>query len=433
MVDFRPFRGLRYNSKVVGDLASTLCPPYDLIAPELQQSLYGLSPYNVVRLEEGERLESDDAATNRYTRAAALFDQWLRQEVLVREQEACFYLLRQAYRFRGHQKARLGLMGCVRLEEYDRRAVLPHEYTQAPPVQDRVALMEACLANFSPIMGLYRDSSGLLSPVIREVMAQGPIVHIRDSGEQELTLWAVAARDLREAVGKFFAQRVVYLADGHHRYEAALKFRDIQLSQAASLAHTDAAGNFVMMTLIGFDDAGLMVLPYHRVLEGLAAPVVTQLMKRLHQLFEVRPVAGAGNGGAEGLLEQVAHSGKERQTIGLVGREDESRRLLTLRPEVDRDSWGPLAISEAWILEEQVLKPVLGRRLTEHLSYVHDHHLAVEQVASGQRQMAFLFNPLPMAQFESVVGEGRRLPPKSTFFYPKLPTGLVINQLDGIL
>ena len=119
-----------------------------------------------------------------------------------------------------------------------------------------------------------------------------------------------------------------------------------------------------------------------------------------------------------------------------MGLEGESRRLLTLRPEVDRDSWGPLAISEAWILGEQVLKPVLSRcgiGMEEHLSYVHDHNLAVEQVASGQRQMAFLFNPLPMAQFEAVVGEGRRLPPKSTFFYPKLPTGLVMNQLDGIL
>ena len=433
MADFRPFRGWRYNPDVVGDLASVLCPPFDIIAPELQESLSRLSPYNAVHLEGGEMPTWDTLDDSSYPQAAALFKDWLRQGVLQREPEPCFYLLRQGFQFQGQARARLGLFGCMRLEEYERWLVLPHEYTKEPAIQARLSLMEACSANFSPIMGLYRDSPGLLSQVFNQVMNGKPTLRIEYDREQDFTLWRVTDSGMQEQIDKSFAGRAVYLADGHHRYEAALRFRQECLRREKEAAQPTAAYNFVMMGLIEFDDPGLVVLPYHRVLGNLPASTLTKLKERLHQLFEFQPILSGADRGGEGLLEQMARCGQERQVVGLTGPEDEGTYLLTLREEAHRDSWGPLAVSEAWILEEQVLKLVLGSGLNEHLTYIHDHDLALERVASGQQQMAFLFNPFSMALFEAVVGEGTRLPPKSTFFFPKLPTGLVFNQLDGTL
>ena len=433
MVVFRPFRGIRFNPAVVGSLDSVLCPPYDMISPDLKRSLGRLSPYNAVHLEGGERPDQDVLGNSRYLQAAGAFEDWLRQGALMREPEPSFYLLRHGFNLQGRSKARLGIFGCVRLETYERGMVLPHEYTKDPAIHDRVSLMEACNANFSPILSLYRDAAGLLAPIFDQTMAGSPAFETLDGLEGTLTLWRIADSESQKRIGKFFAERVVYLADGHHRYEAALKFREVQLARAKGPANRDAAFNFVMMAMTEFDDPGLVVWPYHRVLGGLPAPALTRLMERLNQLFEITTVAAPSERSAEVLLEHLAHSGQDRQVVGLIGPEGEGPRLLALRDGVDRSDWGPLAVSEAWILEDQVLKPVLGPKVNQYVNYVHDHGLAAAQINSGQQQMAFLLNPISMNQFEALVGSGSRLPSKSTYFHPKLPAGLLFNQLNGSL
>lgn len=433
MVVFRPFRGWRYNPDVVGDLSSVVCPPYDLITPELQETLRRLSPYNIVHLEAGEGLDWNAPAEDQYRHTATVFEEWLRQGVLRRDSEPCYYLLRHDYQFQSQTRSRLGLTGCVGLEEYERRMVFPHEYTEAPAIRDRVSLMEACNANFSPIMALYRDSAKALAGVFQAVMAGMPDIQVHADAEQDLTMWRISDGQIQNRVHRFFAETSVFLADGHHRYEAALRFRGTRPQKRDDPAQTSAAHQFVMMTLIEFDDPGLLVLPYHRVVGGLNRPRLAQLQEQLRRLFDVQPANLPSERPAEGLLEQVAGRGGSSKVLGLVGPEGEGPYLLTLRDEVDRQEWGPLAVSEAWILEEQVLKPVLGESFPDHVSWIHDHHLALEQVLSGDSQMAFLLKPFPMDQFEDIVSQGQRLPPKSTFFYPKLPAGLVINQLDGNL
>ena len=433
MAAFRPFRGFMYNPGVVGDMATVVCPPYDLITPELQESLRNLSRYNVVHLEAGEGLDWNAPPPDHYADTAERFDDWVRQGILQRDPEPCFYLVRHVYWFRGQRRSRLGLTGCVGLEEYQARKVFPHEYTEEPAILDRVALMEACNANFSPIMSLYRDSANYLSRELAEAVKGNPVIDIRADGDQDLTMWRISDPAVQERIQRFFTDTGIFLADGHHRYEAALRFRRNQSLGSQAREDSSAAQNFVMMTLIEFDDPGLLVLPYHRVVGGLSLAQLGQLKERLNQVFEVEPAAPASARAAERLLDQVAEIGDERRALGMVESDGDRNSLLTLREGVDQGDWGPLAVSEAWILEEQVLKPVLGESASEHVIYVHDHELALEQVSSGQRQMAFLLKPFPMAQFEGIVSQGQRLPPKSTFFYPKLPTGLVINKLDGAL
>lgn len=433
MVDVRPFRGWRYDPAVVGDLSSVLCPPYDLITPQLQSSLRRLSPYNVVHLEAGEGLDWDAPAQGQYSRTAALFGEWTERGILRRDPQTCLYLLRHRFDYGDLTRVRLALIGGVGLEEYATGRVLPHEYTEEPAIRDRVSLMEACNANFSPIMGLYRDRRLELTALFGELMDRPATLDGRDDMGQEYALWRITDPGVQESIGRFFSDKSIFLADGHHRYEAALRLRQKRSLGEPRASGVYAAYNFVLMGLIAFEDPGLVVLPYHRVLGSLPPSQYAQIQERLIQLFEAQPMDWPLEREADAIVEQVARQGRDRHALAMVGPDRQTAHLLTLRQGVDWRQWGPLAVSEAWILEEKVLKPVLGDATLSHLGYIHDHQEAVDQVHSGAQHLAFLLKPFPMAQFESIVGQGHRLPRKSTFFYPKLPTGLVINQLDGTL
>ena len=429
MVVFRPFRGCRYDPQVVGDMAAILCPPYDIIGPELKESLKGRSPYNAVHLEGGEQPDPVNPEAS-YRQAAALFREWLGQGVLRREQEPCYYLMRRRYQFRGQALSHLGLFGDLQVEDYDSGSVFPHEFTREPAVLDRVALLEACKAQFSPIMSLYRDAEGELRPVLEQVTSQAPAVEVEGGADGDVAFWRVSDASVQQSIRRFFADRPVFLADGHHRYEAALRYRRRQSQEGGSLG-ADAAHNYVTMALIEFDDPGLVLLPYHRVVGGLSPESLHGIREKLAELFHVQPVAPGET--VEALLDRVNTLGQQGHALAMVGLEADGPSLLTLRQEVDWRQWGELAVSEAWILEEQVIRPLLGDTMNQHVDYTHDHDAAVARVASGEQQLACLLRPFPMDTFESIVGGGQRLPSKSTFFYPKLPTGLVINQLEGNL
>ena len=436
MADVRPFKGLRYNHRVVGDLSPIVCPPFDTIPPDLQNTLYERSPYNVVRLEAGEILPTDTPDHNRYTRAASLLHSWTETGVLVRESAPAFYLAQHTFSLGGGETAhRLELMACVRLEDYDRRVVLPHEYTREGDKRDRLALMEACHVNVSPIMCLYRDEQQRLSQVFGATMGVEPLLDFEDSAGQGYRVWKIdGERDIRE-ISDALSSNPLYIADGHHRYETALAFRDGKGSQLES---PDDAPNFVMMGLIDFDDPGLRVLPYHRVLGGLDAGTLAQVKQRIEQLFEVETLT-IGSLTLDTLVREIELRGRQQQVIGLLetgrsGQENgDSLDLLMLKPGVQPQNSGPVAESEAWTLEEQVLRPVLGSELGKHLDYVHDQEEAIRKLRTGEYQLGFFVKSFPLDLFKRIMDSGQKLPPKSTFFYPKLPTGLVINLLEGRL
>ena len=445
MTVFRPFRACRYDPQAAGSISDVLCPPYDMIGPALKDSLQRLSPYNAVHLEGGEQPDPVNPEAG-YRQAAARFQQWLAQGVLRQEEEPSFYLMRHSYRRRGEAKAQLGLFGDVLVEDYGGGSVLPHEFTREPAVLDRVALLEASKTQFSPLMTLYRDAEQELAPVFDQVMAGPPEAETAASPQSnigEVALWRISDANLQQRITQFFAGRPVFLADGHHRYEAALRYRKSQSPDFGATGDTapdaapDSAHNYVMMSLTEFDDPGLQLLPYHKVIGGLSSAQLAGLQERLLELFEAEPVDLADCGGIEGLAEVVIERGRQRHTIGVVGEVvgpgDSATNLLTLRSGIDWRDWGALAVSEAWVLDEQVVRPLLGDAMPRHLDYSHDAAAAAAMVAAGAQQLAFLLKPFPMDAFESIVGGGQRLPSKSTFFYPKLPTGLVINRLDGRL
>ena len=427
MAEVSPFRGWRFNPGLVGDMASVLCPPYDMIDEATQEELKRQNKYNVIHLEAGEGLDWNTSAKEQYAAASNLFDQWRKEEVLRQDEEPCYYLMRHSFPLGGKTMVRIGLIASVGLEDYKTRQILPHEFTQAPAIQDRVWLMESLSANISPIMSIFRDTESVLSQVFKQVMTGTPEFDATDDSDNGTALWRISDSGLQRQVSEFFVNRPIYLADGHHRYEAARQYqldrhRESEDAKAPNLAH-----NHVMMTLIAFDDPGLVVLGYHRTLNDVPDDKLARIKAKLNELFDSSPLSG----NSDALIEQVDEQGVNKRLLASV--DIDGAKMLTLKESAVDPTWGALASSEAWVLEEQVLRPELGDATLNHLDFMHDHGEAVEQARKGELQMTFLLKPFPLDAFESIVGGGQRLPRKSTFFFPKLPTGLVINRLEGEL
>ena len=427
MAAVSPFRGWRYNQETVGDMASVLCPPYDMINEENQEALKRQNQYNVIHLEAGEGLDWNTSAKKQYSATSNLFDRWRRDGVLQQDESPSYYLMRHSFPLCGKNMVRVGLIASVGLEDYAARQVLPHEFTQAPAIQDRVWLMESLSANISPIMSIYRDADGELDRVYHEIMIGAPEFDATDESGGATALWRITDPAVQSQIGEFFASRPIYLADGHHRYEAARQYQLDRHAESNAAKAPNLAHNFVMMTLIAFDDPGLVVLGYHRTLNGVPADKLANIKAKLSELFDSETLTG----NSDALVEQVDRLGANQRLLASV--DSGGAAMLTLKESAVEPSWGALATSEAWVLEEQVLRPELGDATLDHLDFMHDHEEAVAQAESGELQMVFLLKPFPLDAFESIVGGGQRLPRKSTFFFPKLPTGLVINRLEGEL
>ena len=428
MANVRPFRGVRYSSKTASRLGKLICPPYDVISPQNQETLRTSEPHNAIHLElpEGEAPAS-------YQDAAGRFHAWQKEGVLVRDETPGFYVLRHRFSHRGESLERWGLTAAVQLEEYESRVVLPHEETQTAPKEDRFQLMRACRANLSPIMSLYSDSKGRIREAMQEQAEREPDADAQ-YGEEHFSMWASSSDYLAEVVNDVMEDASLFIADGHHRYETALRYRDWARGQSGALDE-ESAFDYVMMTLIEFNDAGLLVLPYHRTLGNMYAPTLTSVRNLLLSVFDIQTFPSQPVSAGE--LEEAVRD-TQGVALGLLGPDGEGPYLLKLENESVRKELrslpggDALRDSEGWVLH-QVLMHELGDELQDHLKYVHDPEEAWSRVVSGEQQMAFFLKAFPLDLFRAVVGTGQKLPSKSTYFHPKLPTGMVFNPLEGSL
>ena len=438
MADVRPLPGIRYADGF--DLAALVTPPFDVIAPEAQARYYARDPHNIIRLELGRDEPGDDDLDNRYTRAASLFAEWRLHGVL-RQDDPSIYLYEQRFTVEGTEFHRLSLLARVRLEPWDAGVILPHERTLNKPKEDRLKLMRACAANFSPLMVLYDDPDALLADTLSALREDRPLADFTDEAVEGHRLWRIDERQIAGHVMDFFRDRQLYIADGHHRYETALAYRDEQAALRKGL-DPDAAANFVMMALVAIEDPGLVVLPTHRILRDLDPTTVLSLPERLALHFTVEPLGDADPQAALAALGSVQSSG---ETAFVLVRDDGALllRLAAGGREAMAHVGGENAgASEAWrrldlaVLQELVLRQALDItdemvRAGEHVGYTHD---AAEALTAARSRgdgstAAVLVNPTPPAAICDVARAGDRMPQKSTYFYPKLSTGLVINPL----
>ena len=284
MAEIRPFHGVHYNQSLVKELAAVICPPYDIITPQMQLELYRRSEHNFVRLEFGRELPHDKDTDNKYTRAAATLGQWLEQGVLITGEKPAIYLHDHYFTYQGREYRRRGITCLVKLEEWSKMVVRPHEGTLAEPKGDRLSLLWALQANTSPILALFEDRGGVVSSLLA---APGkPMMNIKtDSGEGH-RLWAITDTEVVEQICRRLAHQPLYIADGHHRYESALAYQR-ERRTCSSSGSGEEPFDFVMMTLVEFSDPGLVILPAHRLVRGMAKSALDGLTDRLRAFFEI--------------------------------------------------------------------------------------------------------------------------------------------------
>jgi uncharacterized protein (DUF1015 family) len=441
MADVRPLSGLRYTA--TADLAALVTPPYDVIAPEAQARYYERHPENIIRLELGHDEPGDNELNDRYTRAAVTFAEW-RLRGTMRQDAPTLYLYEQQFAVGGATHTRASMLARVRLEPLEAGVVLPHERTLSKPKDDRLKLLRACAANLSPIMALYDDPKGELAKRLVRVRRGKPDIAFIDENGEEHRLWLATDPLLAAHVTAYFNARQLYIADGHHRYETALAYRDEIRELRRELVADDAA-NFVLMALAPIEDAGLVVLPTHRMVRDVAPDRLAGLDAALDHWFSREPLGDASD--LAQLTERLAQAGRaDGGSTALVLLRRDGPTLLRLRPEGQAamreagKGGGDEAHSDAWraldvaVLHELVLGRALGIsgqavQAGEHVSYTRDAAAAATAVRTGEADLAVLLNPTPPAAVRDVALAGDLMPQKSTYFYPKLITGLVINPL----
>ncbi len=434
MAEIRPFRAVYYNKSVVGNLSDVICPPYDIINPQLEEELYQRSKYNFVRIEHNRQLPQDADIDNRYTRSGDKLKQWLEQKVLITSKIPAIYIHDHYFISQGRQYRRRGLIVRVKIEEWHKNIIRPHEGTLAEARSDRINLLEAIKANTSPIMTLYEDREKRIHSILESQKTNNILISTKDDNGERHEVWQVAEPQAVSEICDSFADKALYIADGHHRYESALIYKR-QLTASSSVTRADAAFNFAMMTLMDFGDPGLVILPPHRLLRGLPESKLAGLADKLGSFFDIEylPLNMADLWQrVDGLLTD-----KSKIKLILFGLDRQNLSLLALRDVVAADRMIPYFHSELYkrldvsIVDHVILEELLGLSSEDEIkiSYNYDRRDAVNDVLNQEHQLAFIVSPVKAETIKEIADAGDRMPRKSTYFYPKLPSGLIINRL----
>ena len=439
-MELRPFRGIMYHPAHGDNLFALLSPPYDVISQQERELYYQQHPYNVVRLIYGRDEPGDTPDDNPYTRAAQYLQTWLRQGVLQRDAQPALYLCAEEYALPDSTpRERQGLIALCRLEPYERRIILPHEETSSVPKRMLFDLRSAVEANLDQVFALYADDTGTLQEILAAQRQQPPRLSFRDQDHLLHRVWALREPSLVKKIRQVLADDWAIIADGHHRYETCL---DYQQMMRQSLPQTSGHEwfNFAMLYLTDIHDPGLTILPTHRVLRGLSPVLVQQIPDKVRdscvlEAFPCRtPVELEAQ--RQRLTQEMRRRGSSGHVFGLYTG-GETLWVLTYRgsaaPQTptaaDAEHDAALDVS---LLHNVLLEKVLGIVVREDsIAYTQDDAVALNLVARQDYQVAFLLNPTRVEQIVQYAMAGKRMPRKSTYFFPKLLTGIVLHKEVG--
>ncbi|MDI6814646.1 MAG: DUF1015 domain-containing protein [Dehalococcoidales bacterium] len=436
MAEIRPFRGVYYNQLLVSDLSAVICPPYDIITPQLQQELYHRSQYNFVRLEHSQELPQDTAINNKYTRSAATLEQWLKQGVLKVDEVPTIYLHDHYFTYQGKEYRRRGIIVCVRLEEWNKMVVRPHEGTLAEPRDDRLSLLWACQANTSPILALFEDQGQKVASLVAAQERNKPIISSSSAGGESHNVWAITEPEVIDQICCSLAHQPLYIADGHHRYESALIYQRERRALSSSVSG-DEAFNFVLTELVDFSDPGLIILPPHRLVRGISKSTLNGLIPKLKLFFEIEELPLGMPDTWQKVDEPLPDKANQVKLV-LFGLATERLFVLKLRDYTTISQMMPYFHSELYkrsdvsIVDNIILEKLLGLGSGQEeaiLAYSYDRLDAVNRVLDQEYQLAFLLSPVKPEVVKAIADAGDRMSRKSTYFYPKLPAGLILHRL----
>ena len=434
MAEIKPFRGYRYDSSVAGDIGKLIAPPYDVIDDATREGLYRQSDYNVARITRADRDESDPSSSP-YGAAAALFNEWREAGIVRYDEQPGFYVYEQYFEVQERRMSRTGLIGLTRLRKPG-DGVLPHENTHLGPRQDRLQLLRAAHVQFGQVFGLYPDPEGVVDDILERVKRERPVIQATDIAGHLHRLWAITDSETIAHIQNLMADKDILIADGHHRYETALAY--------ASERPDCQGAQYRMMTLVNMSNVGLVVLPIHRMIAGLDAFDPKAFLNALRRAFEVRAYPGDSAVARDAVLKKIRRSqAGGKQAFGLYLGNGNYYTLVLKHSELmdDLGDASPaLRALDVSVLQHLVFAKILGltsEQLKEQhkLEYVSDFLYAIQAAADsvkdGRAQALFLLNPTRVQEVQSIAQNRERMPQKSTFFYPKVFTGLVFYDVDS--
>lgn len=425
MATIKAFRAIRYNQSTV-TMGNVVAPPYDVISPDQQNGYYTKDPFNVIRLILGR--EED-----RYGAAAKTYDEWQKQHVLVRDPEPSIYPLVQTFKgLNGSPVQRKGFIALCRLEEFEKKIVLPHEKTLSKAKEDRFKLFKATKSNFSQVFTLYSDPGKTIDTYVTTFHSLKPVIDVEFEGVRN-QLWAITDPAVITSIAAAMEPKQVLIADGHHRYETGLAYRDLMRSQNPN--HTGKElYNYIMMFFTNLDDEGLVIFPTHRVIHSLPHYDGSALTAKLQEHFDLQIYPTE-----QMMMEALGRH--DRFAYGFVSKHSSKFFTAALKdasmlPALVKDDLPAVVKNlDVVLLHNYIIRDLLGvsqeaqeKKLNIH--YIQNVHDCVEEVAAGASQIAFFVNPTKIEQVRDVSKSGNTMPQKSTFFYPKLISGLVFNKME---
>ncbi len=424
MAKIVPIKGVRYSPEKISNLAKVIAPPYDVISPSEQDNLYKNSSYNIIRLEKPKERSEDNEHDNKYQRAKEQYEKWLAEGVLCYEDLPAVYLYEQHFSFEGNTKIRDGLFCGVGLEPYSNQVILPHEETFLKPKADRLNLMRSCQASFSPVFGLYPDKEMSISSLFAGYKLSPPDIEFIDEQGQKHKVWVICDKKVISKLANLMQSKKIFIADGHHRYETALQYQKEMSSAAGN-------HNYIMMTLVNLYDPGLLVLPTHRLVKGIDSFALPEFISTLQETFLVKELPYSREEICEKGLRLLEKSGKKTASFGVFAGGNKFYLLAKKESQATKEIRDNLDVS---ILQESIMEDIFNinpekNRREKCLSYTRNCLEAIDKVNAKEYQLAFLLNPVQIEDVTSMSEAGQKMPQKSTFFYPKLITGLVINPL----
>jgi len=438
-----PFRALHYNPAIITHPEEVVTPPYDVINPQEREAFAALNPYNMVHLILPQPRPGDDHLYNRYTRAAATFRQWQREMVLERDLEPAYYYWETEFEVEGRKYTRKGVVALVRLEPFSSGGIRPHEQTFSAPKADRLELIKATQAHFSPIFAIYPDPEDLVLTTLRRNLPSEPMMAFKDSEGYFQRAFRVTDRACLAAVRRAFEKMTLYIADGHHRYETALNYQKWMKGRYPQ-APANASFNYVLMYLSNIFDPELVILMAHRLLAGPRVKKVEEesLIKRVAEYFEVTPMdypKGGDGPSVEFLQENLAASSPQETVFILLGFGLKAWRLK-LRDGVRqkllaREMHPALAQLDVVVLNYLMFEKVLGldtKSLDDQQTCKFTSKIpeAIQILKRGEASLAFILNPTRVEQVQQVATAGLIMPRKSTYFYPKVKDGIVLSPIN---
>ena len=440
MAEIQPFRGLRYNTEKV-KLEEVITEPYDRIPPVLQEEYYQRNPYNVVRIILGKDDDPEHPERDKYKRAKIYLDEWQKKGILIREEKKALYIYEQEFEVQGEMKKRMGLIARVRLEEFSSKKVLPHEKTFPKHKADRLNLLRATNTNTGQIFLLYKDDDRRVSRALEEALREAELcAEVEDEDHFTHRLWIIKNREAIQNIQQAMDDKVLIIADGHHRYETSLNYMKEKLAQEKEVKG-DEPFHYIMMTLFRLDDPGLVILPTFRLVKGLDRFSEEKFREILSPYFDIQAISSP-NPLEQGVLAKIQSqvNGENHTFAAYVGLLKKFF-ILRLKSEelLDKEinegksrAWKRLNVAILHSLIIDKLEPLTSSSFTleNNVSYIRNLEEGLQKVNDGKFQILFLLRSTQLQQIREVVENGELMPHKSTDFFPKLKSGLVMNPLD---